>query len=82
MDYENAIAMHPVVTSNPEEQRTARLASSRLPDKRISYGCINIPADFYRNYVSPAFRGTNGVVYVLPETRPNASVFTAYYQVR
>ena len=82
VDYENAIAMHPVVTSNPKEQRTERLASSRLQDKRISYGCINIPADFYRNYVSPAFRGTNGVVYVLPETRPNASVFTAYYQVR
>ncbi|SQF99014.1 Uncharacterised protein [Paucimonas lemoignei] len=82
VDYPNAIAMHPVVTSNPKERRTERLASSRLQDKRISYGCINIPADFYRRYVSTAFRGTNGVVYVLPETRPNASVFTAYYQVR
>lgn len=82
VDYHNAIAMHPVVTSNPKEHRTARLASSRVQDKRISYGCINIPADFYRSYVSPAFRDTNGVVYVLPETRPNASVFTSYYQVR
>ena len=82
VDYPNAIAMHPVVTSNPKERRTERLASSRLQDKRISYGCINIPADFYRRYVSTAFSGTNGVVYVLPETRPNASVFTAYYQVR
>lgn len=82
VDYQNAIAMHPVVTSNPKERRTERLASSRLQDKRISYGCINIPADFYRSYVSPALRDTNGVVYVLPETRPNASVFTAYYQVR
>lgn len=82
VDYENAIAMHPVVTSNPKEQRTERLASPRVQDKRISYGCINIAADFYRNYVSPAFSGTNGVVYVLPETRPNASVFTAYYPVK
>jgi hypothetical protein len=82
VDYQNAIAMHPVVTSNPKERRTERLASSRLQDKRISYGCINIPADFYRRYISTAFSGTNGVVYVLPETRPNVSVFTAYYQVR
>jgi hypothetical protein len=82
VDYPNAIAMHPVVTSNPKERRTERLASSRLQDKRISYGCINIPAEFYHRYVSAAFKGTNGVVYVLPETRPNASVFTAYYQVR
>lgn len=82
VDYHNAIAMHPVVTSNPKEHRTERLASSRVQDKRISYGCINIPADFYHRYVSPAFSGTNGVVYVLPETRPNASVFTSYYQVR
>jgi hypothetical protein len=82
VDYPNAIAMHPVVTSNPKEHRTERLASSRLQDKRISYGCINIPADFYRHYVSQAFRGTNGVVYVLPETRTNERVFNGYYQVR
>ena len=82
VDYHNAIAMHPVVTSNPKERRTERLASSRVQDKRISYGCINIPADFYRSHISPAFRDSSGVVYVLPETRPNASVFTSYYQVR
>lgn len=82
VDYHNAIAMHPVVTSNPKERRTERLASSRVQDKRISYGCINIPADFYRRHISPAFRDSSGVVYVLPETRPNASVFTSYYQVR
>jgi hypothetical protein len=82
VDYKNAIAMHPVVTSNPKERRTERLASSTLQDKRISYGCINVPADFYRKLISPAFTGTNGVVYVLPETRPNSSVFAAYYQVR
>ncbi|WP_192872206.1 hypothetical protein [Pseudomonas congelans] len=82
VDYQNAIAMHPVVTSNPKEHRAERLASSRLQDKRISYGCINIPADFYLSHVSPAFSGTNGVVYVLPETRSNASVFTSYYQVK
>lgn len=81
IDYNNAIALHPVVTSNPKEHRTERLASSNLQDKRISYGCINVPANFYRSYISPAFKGTNGVVYVLPETRPNRDVFASYYGV-
>ena len=75
VDYKNAIAMHPVVTSNPKERRTERLASATIKDKRISYGCINVPADFYRKLVSPAFSDTNGVVYVLPETRSRESVF-------
>jgi hypothetical protein len=44
MDYKNAIAMHPVVTSNPKERRTEGLASSNIKDKRISYGCIHMPA--------------------------------------
>lgn len=82
VDYQNAIAMHPVVTSNPKERRTERLASSSLQDKRISYGCINVPADFYRSFISPAFSATSGIVYVLPETRSNASVFASYYEVR
>jgi hypothetical protein len=82
VDYKNAIAMHPVVTSNPKERRTERLASSSIQDKRISYGCINVPADFYRSVISPAFSATSGIVYVLPETRSNASVFAAYYETR
>jgi hypothetical protein len=81
IDYKNAIALHPVVTSNTKEHRTERLASSNLQDKRISYGCINVPANFYRRYISPAFSGTNGVVYVLPETRPKQNVFISYYGV-
>jgi hypothetical protein len=28
-----------------------------------------VSADFFRNVVSPAFAGSNGIVYVLPETR-------------
>lgn len=82
VDYKNAIAMHPVVTSNPKERRTERLASSNIQDKRISYGCINVPATFYQRVISPAFRGTNGIVYVLPETRSNLNVFASYYKVQ
>jgi hypothetical protein len=30
---------------------------------------------FYEQVVSPAFKGTYGVVYVLPETRPVREMF-------
>jgi hypothetical protein len=78
VDYEGAISMHPVVTSKPEERRLQRLASPTTADNRISYGCINVPAKFFEDVVHPAFTGTNGIVYVLPETRPARAVFASY----
>lgn len=78
VDYDNAIAMHPVVTTNAKERRTQRLASASLLDKRITYGCINVPALFYKNVVSPAFKGSNGIVYVMPESRTMQQVFISY----
>jgi len=47
-------------------------------DNRISYGCINVPPKFFENVVRPAVTGTNGIVYVLPETRSSREVFTSY----
>ncbi|MDB5992085.1 MAG: hypothetical protein JWQ10_3488 [Herbaspirillum sp.] len=78
VDYDSAIAMHPVVTTNAKERRTQRLASASLLDKRITYGCINVPAYFYKNVVSPTFKGTSGIVYVLPESRSMQQVFISY----
>lgn len=78
VDYESAISLHPVITSNATERRAQRLDSSSPQDNRISYGCINVPALFYKNVVSPAFRGTDGIVYVLPETRSAREVFGSY----
>jgi hypothetical protein len=72
VDYDNAISLHPVVTDNPAENRLERLASRSAKDKRISYGCINVPQRFFRDMVSPLFREHGGMVYVLPETRPAA----------
>lgn len=69
VDYETSISLHPVITSNARERRAERLASPSPLDNRISYGCINVPVSFYANVVSPAFTGTDGIVYVLPETR-------------
>lgn len=78
VDYDTAISMHPVITSNPKEQRAQRLATPTPLDNRISYGCINVPAKFYENVVHQAFTGTNGIVYVLPEVRLSRDVFSSY----
>jgi len=75
VDYENAISMHPVITSNPAERRAERLATVSSLDKRITYGCINVPARFFEDVVQSTFGGTNGIVYVLPETRLISEVF-------
>lgn len=78
VDYDSAISLHRVLTTNIKEHRAQRLSTPTTLDKRISYGCINVPAKFYENVVSPAFTGTNGIVYVLPETRSFRKVFASY----
>jgi hypothetical protein len=78
VDYDSAVSLHRVVTNNPKERRLERLATPTPLDNRISYGCINVPKRFYETIVSPAFTGTNGIVYILPETRPAREVFGSY----
>jgi hypothetical protein len=78
VDYASAISLHPVITSDVKEQRAQRLATTSALDNRISYGCINVPADFFRRVVSAAFKKSNGIVYVLPETRSLQEVFASY----
>ncbi|MES2787423.1 MAG: hypothetical protein V4684_18300 [Pseudomonadota bacterium] len=75
VDYESALSLHRVVKGTPKERRAERLASPSAADKRITYGCINVPVPFYETVVSPLFKGTYGVVYILPETKPIRDVF-------
>ena len=70
VDYDAALSLHPVVTSNVAEHRLQRLATPTILDNRISYGCINVPARFYETIIQPLFTPADGVVYILPETRP------------
>jgi hypothetical protein len=81
VDYDGAVSLHRVITTKPKERRLQRLGSPTPFDHRISYGCINVPAKFYNNVVSPAFTGTYGIVYVLPETRSISEIFAFYYDV-
>ncbi|CAN5400019.1 hypothetical protein BH10PSE18_BH10PSE18_41960 [soil metagenome] len=76
VDYDAAVSMHRVRTSNKSERRAQRLASPTIADNRISYGCINVPAAFYDAHVKPALGNTHGVIYVLPETQPMARRFS------
>jgi len=75
IDYANAISLHIVVKGTPAQRRAERLASVTSDDNRISFGCINVPPGFFTEIVSPDFTPANGIVYVLPETRPAAQWF-------
>lgn len=82
IDYDAAISMHRVITSNPKERRLQRLDSLLALEHRISYGCVNVPAKFYDQVVLPTFKGTQGIVYVLPDTRPVSEIFASSYDVQ
>jgi hypothetical protein len=75
IDYEASISLHAVVKGTPVERRAQRLASATSEDNRISYGCINVPLQFYKKIVSPAFAHTFGIVYILPEMSPASEFF-------
>jgi hypothetical protein len=78
VDYDAAIALHRVSTAVPKERRLQRLASPSPLERRITYGCINVPAKFFDQVVLPAFEAGQGVVYVLPETRSARGLFGSY----
>jgi hypothetical protein len=78
IDYDAAIALHRVIASVAAERRLQRLASLLPADRRITYGCINVPVSFFDKVVVPAFRSTSGVVYVLPEVLTAQAVFGRY----
>lgn len=78
VDYDEAVSMHRVITTNPEERRLERLATPTVEDNRISYGCINVPAAFYEDYIRPMFARHRAIVYVLPEVRSVQQVFGSY----
>lgn len=75
VDYDAAVSMHRVLTTNPRERRPQRLGTSTPDDNRVSFGCINVPKAFYETVVSATVNGGNSIVYVLPESLPLRTVF-------
>ena len=77
VDYDAAVSMHRVINSDPRERRLERLASKTVADKRISWGCINVPVAFFERTVLPNLGQGRAVVYVLPEKQPLTAFFPA-----
>jgi hypothetical protein len=67
--------MHRVRSVGPGERRLERLASKTAADNRISYGCINVPVDFFDHVIDRVVAGPQAVVYVLPDVKPLHEVF-------
>jgi len=81
VDYKNNVSLHRVVNGKPKDQRLQRLATPTPVDNRISFGCINVPVDFFERTVLPAFKSTKGIIYVLPEIKATRDFFSSYYDV-
>ncbi len=69
VNYPSGLSLHRVIRGKPSDERRRRLMSPSPDDNRISYGCINVPAEFFDHVVEPLFHATSGIVYVLPETK-------------
>ncbi len=77
VDYDAAVSMHRVLKI---EQRITRLASPSPEDNRMSFGCINLPPQFYEQVLRPTVE-RGAVIYILPETRPLRATFAGFYDV-
>jgi hypothetical protein len=81
VDHKDNVALHRVVRGRPGDHRLQRLATPSPRAHRITFGCINVPADFFDRTVLPTFRSTNGIVYILPDTKATSDVFPNYHDV-
>jgi hypothetical protein len=78
VDYENAISLHSIRSANAKERRGERLATPSAEDNRISYGCINVPKEFFNKVVKPSLRKDQLIVYIIPEQLLASSFFEGY----
>ena len=78
IDYDAAVSMHRVRTTNAKERRLERLATATVDDNRISFGCVNVPVAFYNTHIRPVFAKQRAIVYVLPETKTLQQMFKSY----
>ena len=76
IDYDAAVSLHALRPSDPLENRAARMSTASPLDNRITYGCVNVPAEFFKQWVLPAFGKSAGVIYVLPEAKPAKRYFS------
>lgn len=68
------LTIHQVFLGNKAEGRLGRLHSASMADHRVTFGCINAPAEFISRVVVPYFGGES-VIVVLPEMQSAVSFF-------
>lgn len=81
VSHKDNVALHRVIHGRPQDHRLQRLATPTPLDNRITFGCINVPVDFFEQTVLPAFKNTKGIVYILPEIKATRDVFPNYREV-
>ena len=77
VDYASAFAIHRLRPGFAYEARADRLSTTRAAGKRVSWGCVVVPVDFYEKVVEPVLGGTRSMVYVMPEAAPIKALFQA-----
>ena len=69
VDFSAAFAIHRLRPGAAQPDRARRLASANPRDKRVSAGCVVVPAAFYLAVVEQVLGRSPATVYVLPESR-------------
>lgn len=75
IDYDAALSIHRVRPGPSRERRLERIASTSVADKRISYGCVVVPVNFYERVIATTFGRNKGVIYILPEIESTGKLF-------
>jgi hypothetical protein len=70
LQYDAALAIHRLRPAPLHERRPERLASPDPAERRITFGCVVVPVEFYEAVIQPTLGVRRGVVYVLPEAGP------------
>jgi hypothetical protein len=78
IDYNAAVSMHRMRKVSAEERRAERMSTPDPGDNRISYGCVNVPPDFYNSVLRPTVSKYGAFVYVLPETKTPQQQFGSF----
>jgi hypothetical protein len=77
IDYDAALAIHRLRPAPEYQQRPRRMASMNPLERRITFGCVVVPAAFYDGVIAPTLGSRRGVVYVLPEQPPARTMLQA-----
>jgi hypothetical protein len=79
VDYASAFAIHRLRPGFAYQARSTRLATDQPMGKRVSWGCVVVPVQFYEQVVQSVLGRSRSVVYVMPEAGPLSAVFALHH---